>query len=312
MTQPTFTIAHLSDLHLSRPEPVQAGQLLNKRILGYLSWRRRRRFAHQRAILDQLLEDLHGQSPDHTVVTGDLTHIGLPVEFAQARAWLERLGDPQAVTVIPGNHDAYVREDWSTTFASWEEYLAGDDAGAWSENAYPSLRVRGPVAILGISTAVPAPWFRASGRVGRTQQERLASMLAELQQRDLFRLALIHHAPVPGIDPWRKRLTDVHETAQVLAEGGAQLVLHGHDHRARWSALESAAGTIPVVAVPSASYVLTSPDKRASYNLYRVQRADSGWRVEVVVRGLDDGVIKEFERRILTVPNFSQVPGASV
>jgi len=311
MTQPTFTIAHLSDPHLSRPEPVQARQLLNKRILGYLSWRRRRRVVHQLAVLDQMLDDLHGQSPDHTVVTGDLTHIGLPVEFAQARAWLGRLGDPQAVTVIPGNHDTYVREDWAKTFAGWEEYLAGDDSAVWSEDSYPSLRVRGPVAILGISTAVPTPWFRASGRVGPAQRERLASMLADLHQQDLFRLVLIHHAPVPGVDPWRKRLTDVHETAQVLAEGGAQLVLHGHDHTARWSALESAAGTIPVVAVPSASYVLSAPNKRASYNLYHLQRADPGWRVEVVVRGLRDGVFTEFERRTLTVPDFSQVPGAS-
>jgi len=312
MTQPTFTIAHLSDPHLSRPEPVQARQLLNKRILGYLSWRRRRRFVHQSAVLDQVLDDLHGQSPDHTVVTGDLTHIGLPVEFAQAKAWLARLGDPQTVTVIPGNHDTYVREDWETTFSSWEEYLAGDDAKGWSDEAYPSLRLRGPVAILGISTAVPTPWFRASGQVGRAQRERLATMLAALRQRDLFRLALIHHAPVPGVDPWRKRLTDVNETAQVLARGGAHLVLHGHDHTARWSALKSEAGDIPVVAVPSASYVLPTQEKRASYNLYHVQRTDSGWQVEVVVRGLNDGVMTEFERRELTVPNLSQLSGASV
>ncbi|MGI9331125.1 MAG: metallophosphoesterase family protein [Gammaproteobacteria bacterium] len=311
MTQTTFTIAHLSDPHLSRPEPVQVRQLLNKRILGYLSWRRRRRFVHQAAVLDQLLDDLHEQSPDHTVVTGDLTHIGLPVEFEQAKEWLARLGDPQVVTVIPGNHDTYVREAWETTFAGWEEYLAGDEDESWSANAYPSLRMRGPVAIVGVSTAVPTPWFRASGRVGRAQRERLAEMLADLAQQDIFRLALIHHAPVPGVDPWRKRLTDVRETAQVLAQGGAHLVLHGHDHTARWSSLESAAGLIPVVAVPSASYRLPAPDKRASYNLYHVRRDDSGWRVEVVVRGLRDGVITEFERRDITVPNFSQAPGVS-
>ena len=309
MTQTRFSIAHLSDPHLSRPEPVAAGQLLNKRILGYLSWRRRRRHVHRPEVLELLLEDLRRNGPDHTVVTGDLTHIGLPVEFEQVADWLARLGTPADVTVIPGNHDTYVREAWASSFASWQDYLRSDDAADWSADSYPSLRVRGPVALIGISTAVPTPWFRASGRVGRAQRERLAALLEQLRGGDLFRLALVHHAPVPGIDPWRKRMTDVHATRQVLAEGEPHLVLHGHDHRVSWSAIASARGDVPVVAVPSASYAAAGAERSARYNIYHLERGAAGWQVEVEVRGVRDGAVVELERRPLRIS--SQAAGSS-
>lgn len=304
MTAESFSIAHLSDPHLSLPEPAGWRQLCNKRVLGLMSWRRRRRFAHQPGVLDAVVADLHARNPDHTVVTGDLTQIGLPGEFAQARAWLERLGDPRAVTVIPGNHDAYVRERWDSTFELWQEYLASDGADSWSAGDYPSLRVRGPVAIVGINTAFPADVLRAVGRVGKSQRGRLAGLLRELGGQDLFRLALVHHAPVPGVDPWRKRLLDGRETSQVLAEGKAHLVLHGHDHRTRWSSIAANPG-IPVVAVPSASFGLAVADKLARYHIYHLRRPAGRWEAEVEVRGLRDGSISELERRVLTIPDYA-------
>ncbi len=72
----------------------QISQLFNKRLLGYLSWRRKRRLVHRRDIVDSLVKDLHAICPDHIVVTGDLTHIGLPDEFAEAAQWLPCLGLP--------------------------------------------------------------------------------------------------------------------------------------------------------------------------------------------------------------------------
>lgn len=304
MTANSFSIAHLSDPHLSLPEPAGWRQLCNKRVLGLMSWRRRRRFAHQPGVLDALLADLRTRCPDHTVVTGDLTQIGLPGEFAQARQWLERLGDPQAVTVIPGNHDAYVRESWDHTFAQWREYLATDGADSWSAADYPSLRVRGPVAIIGINTAMSADWLRAVGRVGEAQRRRLADLLRDLGGQDLFRLALVHHAPVSGVDPWRKRLLDCRETSQVLAAGKAHLVLHGHDHRTRWSTI-AADIDIPVVSVPSASFGLPVPEKLSRYHVYHLQQSAGRWAVEVEVRGLRDGSFGELERRELPIPDYA-------
>ncbi|RLA48224.1 MAG: metallophosphoesterase, partial [Gammaproteobacteria bacterium] len=41
------TFAQISDPHLSSLEGVHARDLLNKRVFGYLSWRRKRRFEHR-------------------------------------------------------------------------------------------------------------------------------------------------------------------------------------------------------------------------------------------------------------------------
>ena len=104
-----FTLAHLSDPHLAPLPTPRFSELASKRLLGFLNWQRKRRDIHQRVPLDEIVADLATQTPDHTAVTGDLVNIALPDEFAAARAWLAALGSGHNVTVIPGNHDAYVR-----------------------------------------------------------------------------------------------------------------------------------------------------------------------------------------------------------
>jgi len=90
----TFTLAHLSDLHLSSLNDVKVRELLNKRIYGYLKWQLKRRSEHRREVLDALLLNLQHTTPDHIAVTGDLTHLGLPKEFREARNLLQSLGSP--------------------------------------------------------------------------------------------------------------------------------------------------------------------------------------------------------------------------
>ena len=100
--------------------------LLSKRIFGLLSWHFRRKAIHEGPVLPALVEDLHGARPDHTVVTGDLVNISLPDEFIRAAAWLRDLGPPSDVSVIPGNHDAYVPLAWQRSLALWSDYMAGE------------------------------------------------------------------------------------------------------------------------------------------------------------------------------------------
>jgi len=106
---PVFTLAHLSDIHLSPLPRARRRHLLSKRILGYVNWHRGRKYVHRREILDLLTRDLVEQNPDHVAVTGDLVNLGLPEEYLRAADWLHHLGAPSEVTAIPGNHDAYVR-----------------------------------------------------------------------------------------------------------------------------------------------------------------------------------------------------------
>ncbi len=269
--------AQISDPHLSSLETVRLGDLLNKRLLGYLSWRRKRRYQHRREVLDALQSDLQGLTLDQLLVTGDLTHIGLPIEFQQALAWLEQLGEPRQVALVPGNHDAYVKEDRSQTFALWQKYMASDD----ERSGFPSLRVRGDIAFIGLSTACPTPPLMASGSLGQAQLERLPRLLKQTAADGLFRVVYLHHCPLPGKEKWRKRLTDAGSLRSVLGTHGAELVLHGHGHRAHLHTLQRPQGDIAVIAVPSASAMGLHGAEVAAYNRYRLESLRDGWQLSI-------------------------------
>src|ERR1700759_3658971 len=144
-----FTLAHVSDPHLPPlPEP-RLAELMGKRVFGYLNWTRNRHRYHRREVLDVLMSDLQAQAPDHIAVTGDLVNLALEAEFAPAKKWLARVGAPERVTAIPGNHDAYVRATRHRFVQAFGEYLAGDETSG--DGAFPFMRRRGPLALIGLS-----------------------------------------------------------------------------------------------------------------------------------------------------------------
>ena len=299
----TFTLAHLSDPHLSSPREAPLRAFLNKRISGYLSWRLHRRAEHRAEVLAALVRDIESTNPDHIAITGDLTHLGLPSEFQAARKWLHSLGPASTVTVIPGNHDAYVGTDWQGTFALWADYMCSDGAVAdWDfETAFPLLRVRRQVALIGVSTARPSPPFFAVGRVGQAQSKRLETILADAGEQGLLRIVLIHHPPVPGVIAWRKRLTDGERFRSVVAAQGAELVLHGHGHRTSLTEIDTPAGRVTAIGVPSASALGRKPGRRARYHVCRLTRNALGWDVLVSVRRYsvaEDCFVQEDEFRL--------------
>jgi 3',5'-cyclic AMP phosphodiesterase CpdA len=277
-----FVLAHLSDPHLSSLSGVRPVNLLNKRLLGYLSWLRNRRRLHCPHILDALLSDLAQMAPDHIAVTGDLTHLGLPDEFRQAARWLKQLGPPERVTVTPGNHDAYVSGNWQETFSEWSPYLAGDEGSA--TGAYPILRVRGPLALIGLSSARPSAPFLAVGSLGSAQLARFENVLEQAGRRGLVRIVLLHHPPVPGSIAWRKRLTDARLLAETLSRQGAELILHGHAHVSMARTLVAGMRNIPAFGAPSASYAGSNPQRAARYHLLRFERRAGGWHLLLTVR----------------------------
>lgn len=279
--------AQLSDPHLSTLDGVRATELLNKRALGYLSWRRRRRFEHRREVLDALARDLNMDELDQLLVTGDLTHIGLPAEFRQGRQWLEQLGDPKQVALVPGNHDACVEAPFEDTFAQWQDYMGSDTD---TPDTFPSLRERGGIAFIGLSTACPKPPLMASGTVGAAQLARLPALLDSARSKGLFRVVYLHHCPLPGEEKWRKRLTDASQVSAILTAHGAELVLHGHGHRAHQHTLATRDGDATVIAVPSASALGLHGADVASYNRYTVTRAQDGWHLRINARRYDRGL----------------------
>ena len=280
-----FLLAHLSDPHLGPLPKPRLRDLANKRAIGYLNWRRKRHLVHRRDVLDKIVADMHAQHPDHVAVTGDLVNIALPLEFSEARRWLESVGAPLDVSLVPGNHDAYVggiREHFPSV---WADYLCGDDAAPPREAVFPYLRRRGPLALIGVSTAVPTAPFMATGRLGRAQREALETTLKQVAAEKLFRVLMIHHPPVTSPGRWAARLLDSNELLGLLSRYGVELVLHGHDHRHATIWLDGPKGRIPAVGVPSASATALGHNHPAAYNLFAIQREANAWRCEHRVRG---------------------------
>jgi 3',5'-cyclic AMP phosphodiesterase CpdA len=268
---------HLSDLHLTSLESVSWRCLPGKRFLGYLSWCRKRRFEHAAHVIEGLMERLRELDPAQYLVTGDLTHIGLPDEFLQAAGWLESLGGPDRVALVPGNHDGYAPESWVDTYGCWSDYLAGDRPHSSDETCYPSLRVRGQVAFIGLSSAVPTPPLMATGTLGHSQLKQLGHLLTETGRRGLFRVLYLHHPPLHRGEKWRKRLVDAPELETLIARAGVELILHGHSHRNIDREIRAAGRSVPVVGVASAS-AAGYHGECASFGAYQVEDSvDSGW-----------------------------------
>lgn len=276
--------AHLSDLHaldLAGLSAASFWRFLNKRLAGGVNLLRKRKDNHPIHVLDALCADVDRQPLDHVVVTGDLTNLSLPSEFARARQALEgiRLG-PQGITVIPGNHDAYV---WSSVlFQHFERalgpYARGDDADPDARPTFPFLRRRevGDVSLslIACSTARPSPVPFADGRLGQSQLDAVEKLLEK--ERGRFRVLLIHHPPLPQSLDFLRRLRDREKLHQVLARVGAELVLHGHEHRDLRAELPGPDGPIPVIGVGSGTFFSSKhdpgPAARARYNVYTIER----------------------------------------
>ncbi len=290
-----FTLAHLSDPHLPPLPSARLRDLAGKRAFGYLNWTRNRHKYHRRDVLDALVSDMQAQSPDHIAVTGDLVNLALEAEFAPARVWLESVGAGKRVTVIPGNHDVYVRATQGRFVLAWRDYLDGDDAPEGGVG-FPFIRRRGPLALIGVSSAVPTPPLMATGWLGRSQLEALERILTRLSAEPVFRVLLIHH-PLRS-DAHAKRLTDSSDLLALLKRHGVELVLHGHDHVHSTIRIEGPSGAIPVIGVPSASALAHGRYPAAAYNLFSIERDGAAWRCEQIVRGMDEKLRVQELRRV--------------
>lgn len=280
------TIAHITDLHLGPIRGLVPRYWTFKRALGYANWKRGRQRAHDPAMLDRLCADMLAQQPDHIAVTGDLTNLGLPWEHDQALAWLGRLGAPDRVSAIPGNHDIYshIGNDQGTW--RWRAYMTSDVYGASlapPEWEFPYVRRVGPVALIGLNSAVQTPAFLAAGGLGQLQLQRLEGLLVQLRAAHLFRLVLIHHPPLPGLARPARALRDAHAMQDVLARHGAELVIHGHNHRASLHWVPQSA--TPVVGGASGSLARSHKHENLGrYNLYAI--SGPPWRVDMTARGI--------------------------
>jgi 3',5'-cyclic AMP phosphodiesterase CpdA len=290
----SFTLAHLSDPHLNPLPKVRVRELIGKRATGYANWLRSRRRFHDMALMRRLTDDIASRAPDHVACTGDLAHIGLPAEFRAAIPFLDSLGPREAVSFVPGNHDAYVRsslDELAACTAPWRR----SDEGA---EGYPWLKVRKGVALIGLSSAVPTGPFMAWGRVGAAQMEKAEVLLHYAAGCGLKRVVLIHHPPHRGGAKSGRELKDADAFEAMIAKAGAELVIHGHNHTTSLAWLQTPSGHAPVVGVPSCSMGPASHAEKAAWHLFRIPDDDAPITVER--RGLaPDGSVAKLGELVL-------------
>ena len=280
-------LAHCSDLHLLSHDGARWLDLANKRWIGAMNLLSNRSRHYHVDAFDDMVSDLNTIGVDHVLCTGDVTNLALRQEFAFAREKFNKLArGPFGVTVIPGNHDAYVAEGvplFAEMFApftvcdpgwEWTEDDAVRDGGEPDDLRWPIVRLRGELALIGTSTSRPTPWFTAYGRLGLGQLARLKNVLSDPRLADKIRVVAIHHPPAGRRARSRIRgLRDHAAFAEVIARTGAHLIVHGHEHCDMTETLPGPAGPVPVRGIASGTYFHSkgSSDRFARYRIYELE-----------------------------------------
>ncbi len=245
-----YTIAHLSDVHIPPLPPLSRGDWFSKRILGLFSWHRKWKAEHRMHIIQALQRSLDALAPDHICITGDLTFTTHPGEVAQATRWLESLGAAESISLVPGNHDAYLPGALEQACEAWAPWMTGDGQG---RQQFPYLHRRGCVDIIGLSSGIPLRLPRTVGRLGSAQLKGLRALLESIEGDNRPCIILIHHPLQEGAARRGKELLDREALRAVLSEHAVDLVLHGHLHRPARATLQGRRGRTEVLGVSSAS-----------------------------------------------------------
>ncbi|GHB30134.1 metallophosphatase [Pseudovibrio japonicus] len=309
-----FKLVHISDPHLGPLPDVRPVQLASKRILGYINWQRNRAHAMTNSYLDALIRDIHARQPDHIALCGDLVNIALPKEVAGAKDWLATVGSPDSLSLTPGNHDAYVPGALKQAYTAWRPYMQSDpELGLTpplgNDPHFPFVRRRNSVTIIGLSTAKATGPFMATGHISSNQLRELADQLRHAKERGDFRVVMLHHPPVRNATAWYKRLVGSSRFRNIIAEHGAELILHGHTHRATRMEINGPEGPVPVICVPSASNGLDGHKPPARYNLFTIEKDGDGWSCMMEERGFttaSEGV-HHIAQHDLSIPGLRKV-----
>jgi 3',5'-cyclic AMP phosphodiesterase CpdA len=192
-------IAHLSDLHFGRVDPV---------------------------VVDALRAEIKGNPPDLVIISGDFTQNAERSEFIEARAFVDSLG--VRTFSVPGNHDIPPRnlvERFLNPYGRYHRYISTDREPMWCDDT---------VAVIGLNTARRASldWNWAHGRITKEQLEMLEERLDRLPA-DRMRIIVAHHPFItPDALPDTRLVGRADEALSLFSRQNVRLILAGHLHRA--------------------------------------------------------------------------------
>lgn len=200
-------IAHLSDLHFGAQRPM---------------------------IREALLHALTIEPPDVIAISGDLTQNATHREFADGRAFLDRLQQPYLI--VPGNHDIVghrLVERFTRPYQRWLRFVTEGLEPEWSDDK---------VVLRGANSARPfGPYLNWSR--GQFSLAQIAAMdRTEADQRALVVAA--HHPVAWGNDAERDYalVTRAGAMLAALSRQPRSVLLLGHRHRSHTSLWNTGVG----------------------------------------------------------------------
>ncbi|MDP1906899.1 MAG: metallophosphoesterase family protein [Hyphomicrobium sp.] len=234
------TIAHISDLHFGRINPLLPPAL--------------------RAALLQA-------QPDVVVVSGDLTQRARRAEFVQARAFLDTLPFPQVV--VPGNHDVPLHDvmrRWLAPLEKYRHFIGSDIEPFYADEE---------VIIQGLSTARSLTW--KNGRINRVQVERTCTKLAGTGP-DVTRIVVTHHPfDLPGEKHDGSLVGRAEMAITAFTKCRVDMILSGHfhiGHAGNWGQRHSALGHAAILVQAGTATSTRQREEANSWNLIRIDRPD--------------------------------------
>lgn len=254
---------------------MQWHELLSKRITGYINWHRHRKAFHQAVVLEKVMLELQKHEPDHLAITGDLVNIATREEINDARLWLEENCNPDQTSLVPGNHDAYVPGAFKNSTNAWKPWISGNETP--SSNQFPYMKVKDQIAIIGFSTSNATLPLRATGNFTKAQAKQGQKLLTKAKDDGLFRVILIHHPPYHNATHRMKKMYGINSFQKMIAQSGAELVLHGHTHLNTLHKIELPNETVNIVGISSASQAAGDKKPVAGFNLFDIEKQANGW-----------------------------------
>jgi 3',5'-cyclic-AMP phosphodiesterase len=211
-------IAHLSDLHV---------------LATSSSWSPWNEVARRRSrkVL-RAIAAAKERGATHFVFTGDLTELGTPSQFdALAEVLHAAELDPDCITLLPGNHDAY------TSASGWRAALDGPLRSFRRASATEPGKVvdLGDAVLLPVDVACHQPLGRAAGELTDDAAGAIEHRVRDLSKWGRPIVLAMHHPPLPHAWrawQWVDGLRGHRRVVDLLERFDDTFVLHGHLHYA--------------------------------------------------------------------------------
>lgn len=257
-------IAHLSDIHTLEegPKPHGVGR-------HFLSLGRALDATERRRKLRRAVDVAMRAGADHFVFSGDLTEIGSPGEYEQFADTLLGTGvDPDRVTLVPGNHDAYTSND------AWRRALEGPLRPFRAHAASEPGKVieHHDLFIVPVDVTCVQPITRSAGELTDDVADVLDARMADVALSKKPVLVVQHHQPYAharGFWQWIDGLRGYARMLRLLARHANTFVMHGHLHKAVDKVVDDLAS--PYARVFGAPAIVDDQRSEARVRLYDVR-----------------------------------------